>query len=99
MAKRVEDQCVGCPQGMGCLGSSCPYKNVLVFECDECGSECEELFAVPHLQGLPLAGKEVCEECLKGMFPKITYDSFAEERENEELAAKEAWYERYLEGR
>ena len=34
-----EDMCVGCPPEMGCLGSSCPNRNVERWYCDECGEE------------------------------------------------------------
>lgn len=35
----IEDHCVECPTEMGCLGKSCPYQDVEVFYCDECGEE------------------------------------------------------------
>ena len=87
--KRLENDCVGCPQNMGCLGSACPYQNVIVFECDECGDEVEVLYKV-EFQGTPYYGKEVCEDCLKGMFKRITYDSYAEEIQ--ERKESELWH-------
>lgn len=36
---KYEDECVDCPSDLGCIGSSCPYKNVLRFYCDECKNE------------------------------------------------------------
>ena len=51
-----ENECVGCPKEMGCLGSSCPNRHVLHLICDECGSDVEELFEYDD--------KEVCEDCL-----------------------------------
>ena len=35
----IENHCVECPIEMGCLGKSCPYQDVEVFYCDECGEE------------------------------------------------------------
>ena len=35
----VRDECVGCPSEMGCIGSSCPYMNVEVAVCDNCGED------------------------------------------------------------
>lgn len=39
-----EDECVGCPPGMGCLEKSCPNLNVPHFCCDGCGNEYEEYY-------------------------------------------------------
>lgn len=33
---KYEDECVGCPPEMGCLGKTCPYKNVKRYYCDTC---------------------------------------------------------------
>ena len=60
---KYEDECVGCPPEMGCLGNSCRYKNVKHFYCDKCGEDVEELYKVD--------GEELCEECLKANFEKI----------------------------
>lgn len=52
--KVYENQCVGCPPEMGCLGSVCPYKNVPVNYCDQCdGAD-----AVYKIEG-----KYYCEDC------------------------------------
>ena len=55
---KYEDECVGCPKEMGCLGNACPNRNVPHLYCDKCGDDCEEL----------------CEDCLKERFEKITLD-------------------------
>lgn len=34
--KRYVDMCVGCPPEIGCLGRTCPKRNVLVCDCDVC---------------------------------------------------------------
>ena len=63
MMIRYENQCVGCPPEMGCLGSTCPNRNVPHYYCDECGEEIEHLFE--------MYGEELCESCLKAIFKKV----------------------------
>ena len=65
-----EDECVGCPPEMGCMGSSCPNRNVLHVFCDRCGEECElnELHEV--------GGEDVCEKCILEMYPKIKVEGY-----------------------
>ena len=53
---KYEDECVGCPPNMGCMGDACKYRNVKHLYCDKCGEDCEEL----------------CEDCLKKHFKTIT---------------------------
>ena len=52
------DECCGCEPSMGCLGSSCPNRNVPHFICDECKEEYdpEEL--------LDVEGDWLCKDCL-----------------------------------
>lgn len=64
MAHYVEDECVGCPPEMGCLGTACPNRNVMHCYCDKCGDD------VPSLKDLFVyensaypKWKELCEEC------------------------------------
>ena len=40
---KYEDECVGCPPEMGCLGDSCPNRDVKHLYCDKCKADCEEL--------------------------------------------------------
>lgn len=61
-----ENQCVGCPPEMGCIGDSCPYANVPVYYCDECHDEVNELYDCD--------GDELCEDCLLKQFERIDYD-------------------------
>ena len=63
---KYENECVGCPPEMGCLGNSCPYKNVKHLYCDKCGEDVEELYIVDS--------DELCKDCLLDSFNKITID-------------------------
>lgn len=58
MSRVIEDECVGCPPSMGCLGSSCPNKNVKRYYCDKCDEEFEpeKLYVVD--------GEDVCVNCI-----------------------------------
>ena len=68
MAVKFENECVGCPPEMGCLGNSCRYKNVKHLYCDKCGEDVEELYKVD--------GEELCEECLKDNFEKVELEEY-----------------------
>jgi hypothetical protein len=59
---KYENECVGCPTEMGCLGSICPNRNVVRYYCDHCGSE-EKLY---HYDD-----SELCEECLLKNFEVV----------------------------
>ena len=65
---KCENECVGCPKEMGCLGNSCRYKNVKHFYCDKCGEDVEELYKVD--------GEELCEDCLKNNFEKVELEEY-----------------------
>ena len=65
---KYEDECVGCPPEMGCLGNSCRYKNVKHLYCDRCGEDCEELYVFD--------GEVLCEECLKANFETIIQEEY-----------------------
>lgn len=58
MSRVIEDECVGCPPNMGCLGSSCPNTNVKRYYCDKCEGEFdpEKLYVVD--------GEDVCVNCI-----------------------------------
>lgn len=57
------DECVGCPAEIGCIGDSCPQRTVPHFYCDECGDEVDEL--------RELDGEQLCRECLLVRFPLV----------------------------
>ncbi|MCD8200494.1 MAG: hypothetical protein LUD47_00280 [Clostridia bacterium] len=54
---KYEDDCVGCPPEMGCMGNVCKYKHAPHYYCDVCGEEYqpEDLFMIDD--------KMVCEGC------------------------------------
>lgn len=72
MSRWVENECVGCPTNMGCLGSACPYQNVLHIECDECGDELDEDTVIE------IDGDDYCKSCAKKLFP----DEFEDEEDD-----------------
>lgn len=61
---KVENECVGCPPEMGCIGEGCPHRNVPRYYCDHCGDELDpdEFYVVD--------GEDLCEDCLKDRFRK-----------------------------
>lgn len=65
MAKRIENECVGCPPEIGCLGSACIHKKVTRYYCDECKYEYEpdELYVFD--------GEELCHDCLFEKFQTV----------------------------
>mgnify|MGYP007083040338 CR=1 FL=1 len=69
--REYENQCVGCPTEIGCLGSSCPYINVPVYYCDWCESEGAEY---------RIDGMDYCETCVKKYLQEIFDDLTIAER-------------------
>lgn len=53
--KRIENECVGCPTDIGCMGEACPYRNVERFYCDLCGNDAEYV----------VDDEELCEDCAR----------------------------------
>ena len=51
----VQNECVGCPPNMGCLGEGCPYRHVVRTHCDKCGFE-ETLYEWD--------GDQLCLDCI-----------------------------------
>lgn len=58
--KRIENECVGCPAGVPCLGPTCPNRNVVRYYCDICKEESYPLFEHD--------GAEWCAACLLEQF-------------------------------
>ena len=61
---KFEDECVGCPPELGCLGNACSYRNVPHFYCDKCDDE------VDYKDLYEYEGKDVCKHCLLELVPK-----------------------------
>lgn len=59
----IEDECVGCPTGMGCMGSACPYQNVKHYICDKCDDEFEKIYYYE--------GRELCLDCIEGLLEVV----------------------------
>lgn len=57
---RYTSECVGCPPEMGCLHDACPYENVPVHDCDECGAEEAAKYVIDNM--------ELCSKCSKEWF-------------------------------
>lgn len=62
---KYENECVGCPAEMGCLGSSCPNQNVPHAYCDRCGEE-DELYYFDD--------EQLCASCIIDSFEKVEVD-------------------------
>ena len=60
--RKTESECVGCPPELGCMGESCPNRNVTRFYCDDCGDEAE----LYHFEG-----EELCIDCIKERLEKV----------------------------
>lgn len=58
MAYRIENQCVGCPPNMGCLGSACPNRNVKIRYCDKCGADNTDIYYDTE------ENEDICWDCL-----------------------------------
>lgn len=54
------NECVDCPPEIGCMGSSCPYRNVPYWYCDECGRK------IPAGNIHYDFGCELCDACYDG---------------------------------
>ena len=60
---KYENECVGCPTELGCMGNACPNRNVPHLYCDKCGDDVERLYEYN--------GEELCVECLLDKFNVI----------------------------
>lgn len=69
MIKRVNN-CVDCHTEMGCMGTICSYLENIELVCDKCNNAVDELYEVDNA--------ELCEDCLKQEFKKITYDNIGD---------------------
>ena len=60
---KYENECVGCPTELGCMGNACPNRDVPLLCCDKCGDDVERLYEYN--------GEELCVECLLDKFNVI----------------------------
>lgn len=67
--RKIENHCVDC--GLPCLGKSCPYTDVEVAYCDECGNDGAEY---------SIDDKDYCEECAGQMLNDEWEDMALEEK-------------------
>lgn len=69
----IEDNCVGCPEELGCLGEACPYRHMHIDYCDICGDDLAEC---------KIDNQDMCEECAKeyllDVFNNLTIDEKAD---------------------
>lgn len=56
----VENECVDC--GRPCLGSACPYRNVVRHYCDNCKEETDLYY---------FDGEELCIDCIIEQLEKV----------------------------
>ncbi len=64
---RYESDCVGCPSGMGCLGSSCPYQNIEAYDCDECGAKNAAIYKMEDQEFCEKCAEEWLQECFDNL--------------------------------
>lgn len=60
---KYENECVGCPTELGCLGSACPNRRVLHLYCDECGEEVDKLYEYDSQQ--------LCIDCIEASLEEV----------------------------
>lgn len=63
---RYENECVGCPPDLGCMGDSCPCLNVPRLYCDECGNEECILYW--------WYGQQICWGCIEAQLERVEID-------------------------
>ena len=61
----VENECVDCPDDMGCIYTACPYYEVVRYYCDICGEEAE-LYC--------WNGDQLCIDCILKQLERVEYD-------------------------
>lgn len=59
---KYENDCVGCPDGVPCMGSTCPNRNVPHFYCDDCENE-DDLYEFD--------GEQLCADCILARLKKV----------------------------
>lgn len=55
---KIENHCLDCTsQGLHCVGSTCDYRNVVVYYCDRCGAE------IPFDEVSEEHSEDLCSAC------------------------------------
>lgn len=62
----VENECVGCPDDMGCLYYACPYYMVTRYYCDKCHEDVDELYIFD--------GEQLCKDCVLKQLERVEVD-------------------------
>lgn len=62
---KYENECVGCPPDIGCIGEYCPYLNVPRLYCDEC--ENEDILYWWYSQ-------QLCLDCIEARLERVEID-------------------------
>ena len=62
---KTGNECVGCPDDMGCIFEACPYYSVTRTYCDRCGEE-EDLYYWD--------GDELCVSCILQQLRPVEYE-------------------------
>lgn len=62
---KIENDCVGCPPEMGCMGGSCLNCNVKHYYCDNCGCEDKIYY---------FNGQELCLDCIEQELEEVSGD-------------------------
>lgn len=70
--KVYENQCVGCPPEIGCLGNTCPYVNVPVYCCDNKNGHDIAVYRID--------GQDLCEDCTKSLLLELFNELDIEEK-------------------
>lgn len=60
---RVESDCVDCD--LPCIYEACPYYQMFVYECDDCGEEVDNLYYYD--------GQELCIDCIEHRLERVEY--------------------------
>ena len=60
--KVIENDCVGCPPELGCLGPSCRYQNMECYYCDDCEDQ------APLYK---FDGEELCIDCIAKRLDRV----------------------------
>ena len=63
---KYENECVGCPESMSCIGYNCPNSKVPHLYCDKCKEEHEELYVYDD--------EQLCSHCILNNFKRVSLE-------------------------